>query len=235
MNIKHSFSALSKFEWALWIFSLLVVTASFLLGGEFYPLTLIASLVGVTALIFVAKGDVLGQVITIVFSLLYAVISVQFRYYGEMITYLGMTAPIAALSVVSWLQNPFEKGKNQVKVARLTLWQTVKMLILAGVVTTVFYYILAYFETANLEISTLSVTTSFLASYLTFRRSAAYALAYAANDLVLIALWVLATVENTAYLPMVICFLMFFCNDLYGFCSWRKMHKRQVAFGEESA
>lgn len=229
MSIRKSLAALTTFEWGLWMVSLGVVTLSFLLGGEFYLLTLVASLVGVTALIFVAKGDVLGQLLTILFSLLYAVISLQFRYYGEMITYLGMTAPIAGMAVVSWLRNPYQEGKNEVRVARLCLGEWVRLAIYAAAVTTLFYFILAAFDTANLAISTLSVTTSFLASYLTYRRSAAYALAYGANDLVLVLLWVLATLENPVYLPMVVCFLMFFCNDLYGFFSWRRMHLRQQA------
>jgi hypothetical protein len=60
---------------------------------------------------------------------------------------------------------------------------------LTAAVTAAFYFILAWCGTAQLPLSTLSVTTSFLAVYLTFRRSPWYALAYAANDVVLIALW----------------------------------------------
>lgn len=33
----------------------------------------------------------------IIFSLLYGVISFSFSYYGEMITYLGMTMPMAVV------------------------------------------------------------------------------------------------------------------------------------------
>ena len=75
--------------------------------------------------------------------------------------------------------------------------------------------------------STISVTTSFVAVYFTFLRSPYYALGYAANDIVLIILWTLASMENISYLPMVVCFVMFLANDLYGFYNWRKMRKRQ--------
>lgn len=40
----------------------------------------------------------------VVFSILYGVISFTFAYYGEMITYLGMTAPMAVVALVSWLK-----------------------------------------------------------------------------------------------------------------------------------
>ena len=75
--------------------------------------------------------------------------------------------------------------------------------------------------------SALSVTTSFLAVYLTFRRSPYFALAYAANDVVLILLWILASAEEIRYLSVVVCFVAFLFNDLYGFINWRKMKKKQ--------
>ena len=139
---KNPFSGLKKREWFLWGMSLLVVAVSNFLTGSVRPVLLIATLVGVTALIFVARGDVWGQVLTVLFSVLYSITSLEFRYYGEMITYLGMSAPIAALSVVTWLRNPVEKGKNEVRIHTLTGRQTVLMLVLAAVVTGIFYVIL---------------------------------------------------------------------------------------------
>lgn len=225
MSILLSFKNLSKFERALWLFSIGIITAGFLLSQSLDILTLIASLIGVTALIFVAKGDVLGQILTIVFSVLYAIISWRFHYFGEMITYLGMTAPIAGMAVVTWRKNPY--AEKEVKVSALTVKKTILLFVLAGLVTWGFYYILAYLGTTNLVISTISITTSFLASALTMLRSPNYALAYAANDVVLIVLWVLATLEDITFLPVIICFCMFFLNDIYGFVNWRRMKKGQ--------
>lgn len=217
----------TKFETALWAVSVTVVTASFVIGGNFRVLTLIASLIGVTALIFVAKGDVTGQVLTVIFSVLYSIISFQFTYYGEMITYMFMTAPIAVISVFTWIRHPEEKGKREVSIAGLDRKKTIMLCIAAVIVTVIFYFILKYFNNANLFFSTISITTSFLASALTMLRSSAYALAYGANDIILIVLWVMASIENTAYLPMVMCFVMFFVNDMYGFYSWQKRKKLQ--------
>lgn len=217
----------TKFELGLWAVSVSVVTASFIIGGNFRVLTLIASLIGVTALIFVAKGDVTGQVLTVVFSVLYSVISFEFTYYGEMITYMFMTAPIAAMSVYTWIRHPEEKGKREVSIARLSLKKIIMLCITAVIVTVIFYFILRYFNNANLLFSTISITTSFLASALMLFRSSAYALAYGANDIILIILWVMASLEDTAYLPMVMCFAMFLANDIYGFYSWQKRKKLQ--------
>jgi nicotinamide mononucleotide transporter PnuC len=138
-----------------------------------------------------------------------------------------MSMPIAIIALISWLKNPYKGNKSEVAVNNISKKETVLMTILATIVTIIFYYILKYFNTANLIPSTLSITTSFLASYLTFRRSPYYALFYAANDIVLIVLWVLASITDISYLSVVICFIVFLVNDLYGFINWKRMEKRQ--------
>lgn len=227
MKIINSFKSLSKFEWGLWIISMIVITVSFLLGSEFQLLTLVASLIGVTSLIFIAKGNVLGQTLLFIFCILYAIISFGFRYYGEMITYLGMTAPMVVLAIITWIKNPFAEDKQEVEIAKLTKTKIVVMIVLTIIVTTIMYFVLAYFHTANLFLSTISIATSFIGAYLTFCRNSLYALGYAANDLVLVGLWILASLKNTGYIPMVLCFVMFFFNDYYGFYNWNRMKKWQ--------
>ncbi len=95
--------------------------------------------------------------------------------------------------------------------------------------TTVFLHILDWFHTTNIIPGTLSVTTSFLAVYLTFRRCPAFALAYAANDIVLIVLWTPASAAATRYIPVTVCFAAFLVNDVYGYISWQRMKRRQAA------
>ncbi|MCI8326606.1 MAG: nicotinamide mononucleotide transporter [Lachnospiraceae bacterium] len=221
------FHYFTKGELMLWSISVLLLVVSFLIFDKKNILTLIASLIGVTSLIFNAKGNPFGQFLMIIFSLLYGMISFTFAYYGEMVTYLGMTAPMAVFALISWLKNPYNGNKAEVEVNHLKGKEIIFMSVLTIFVTLVFSDILAFFHTANLVPSTLSVTTSFLAVYLTFRRSAFYALAYAANDIVLIVLWGMATLSDLSYLSVVICFVMFLVNDIYGFINWSKMQKRQ--------
>ena len=221
-----SFQTLTKFELGLWITSLFVSLLSFFVSGGTDAFNLIASLIGVTALIFVAKGHVLGQLLTVVFSVFYGIISVIFHYYGEMITYLFMTAPMAIVAAITWIKNPY-KDSAEVKVSTITKKQLLTMFLLTIVVTILFYFILKALNTTNLFFSTISITTSFIASYLTYLRSPYYAIGYSANDIVLIILWILASMEDISYLPMVACFIMFLANDLYGFYNWNKMQQMQ--------
>lgn len=151
----------SKEERILWMSSVGLIIVSFAIFDRESYLTLAASLIGVTSLIFNAKGNPFGQLLMVVFSLLYGIISYTFSYYGEMIIYLGMTMPMAVFALISWLRNPY------------------------------------------------------------------FAVAYATNDLVLIVLWVLASLEDVRYISVVVCFVAFLVNDIYGFINWRKMEIRQ--------
>lgn len=165
----------------------------------------------------------------IIFGALYGIISYSFAYFGEMITYLGMTVPMAVVALVTWLKNPYKNNKAEVAVNKISKPEIVFMLCLSAVVTITFYFILKVLGTTNLIPSTISITTSFIAAYLTFRRSPYFAFVYALNDIALIVLWVLASFSNSSYISVVVCFIMFLFNDLYGFISWKRMQKRQAA------
>lgn len=221
---KHYFT---KAETALWGGSVLLITAAFVLFDRVNWLTLAASLIGATSLILSAKGNPVGQVLIIIFSVLYGIISFGFAYYGEMITYLGMTAPMSVFALISWLRNPYGGSRAEVRVNRIHRREAAVMFAVSAAVTAGFYFILKAFGTANLLPSTFSVTTSFLAVYLTARRCAFFALAYAANDLVLILLWTLAALGDPSYISVTVCFVTFFVNDIYGFVNWTKIYRRQ--------
>ena len=225
--LKNPFSQLSKKDFIVWGISLFVVGVSILLSPNVSLTTLLASLLGVTALIFLAKGDVWGQFLSMIFALLYAVTSFSFRYYGEVMTYMFMTFPSALACAISWLRHPYKGNANQVAISRLTPLQKAILPPLAILVTVVFYFLLGALGTPNLIFSTLSILTSFTASYLTFFRNPYYAVAYSFNDIVLIVLWTLASIEDPSYTPMILCFAMFLVNDIYGFVSWKIREKKQ--------
>lgn len=220
----------SIFEIVLWSLSAFFIVLSFCIFDRSNPLTLAASLIGVTSILLSAKGNPIGQLLMIVFSLLYGMISYGFSYYGEMATYLGMTMPMAVFVLIAWLRHPYDGRKSEVTVNRIKKTEVVFMFLLSVIVTVIFYFILRGFHTANLIPSTLSVTTSFIAVYLTFRRSPYFSLAYTCNDIVLLVLWTLASTENIKYTSVVVCFSAFLFNDVYAFVSWKKMEKRQNVY-----
>ena len=224
--MKKVFKIFNIFDICLWAVSVTAIVLSFTLSPQRDYFTLASAVTGVTALMFIVKGNVIGQFLVLIFAAFYGVVSYFFKYYGEMITYLGLSAPAAICAIVSWLKHPY-KDKSQVKVGTLNAKKITAICLISAAITVAFYFILKTLGTANLAISTVSVTTSVLAAGLTFLRSPLYGIAYACNDVVLIVLWVLATVKDISYLPMVLCFVLFLVYDLYGFFSWSLMKKRQ--------
>ena len=226
--MNNPIKTLTKREWSIWLGSIIIVLISNLATKDFDLLTLVAALTGVTSLIFAAKGNVWGQVLMILFSILYGIISFRFRYWGEMMTYLGMTLPMAVWSTITWIENPLENNGNEVQIQSLSKKHIVALCISGIIVTAVFYYILKSFNTPNIIFSTISIITSFIAASLTMLRSSYYAVWYAVNDVVLIILWVLASLKDPAYIPVVVNFSIFFMNDMYGFMSWKQRELEQA-------
>lgn len=130
---------------------------------------------------------------------------------------IGVTSLVFAAKSNVWAQ-----------IQKLTRRHIIGLAISGTAVTAVFYFILAALDTPNLVFSTISVITSFLAAALTMLRSSYYALGYAANDIVLIILWVLAALKDPSYLPVAVNFIIFFLNDMYGFVSWKKRELQQA-------
>lgn len=226
-KLKKFFGSFTPFEITLWLCSVVAIALSFFLSGSRQYENLVCSLIGACSVILVSKGNVAGQFLAVLFGGIYGFISYSYRYYGEMITYLGMTVPIAVVSIVTWLKNPYRGNRAEVTVNRLKKREYPLILLLSAAVTVAFYFILKAFHTANLAISTLSVFTSFLAVSFSVRRSPLYAVGYALNDVVLIVMWSLASAENSEYLCMVVCCAVFLANDLYGFYNWQKIKRRQ--------
>lgn len=227
MKIRNPFKGLTKFELALWIFSLTAITVPFFAVGNTNYATLATSLLGVTSLIFMARGDPFGMVLSIIFSIIYAIVSFFARYYGETVIYSCMQLPCAVASLISWLRHPSDESASQVKIGKFSKKHLYILIPLVAAATVAFYFILKAFNTENLIVSVISVATSLTALYLMILRLPAYALAFILNDLVLITLWTTACFSSIEYLPLAVCFSIFLINDTYTFICWLKRKKLQ--------
>ena len=79
-RVYHCFHYFTRGELALWGTSTALILAFFLAYDR--------PLIGLTSLIFNAKGNPFGQLLMVCFSALYGIISFSCGYYGEMATYL---------------------------------------------------------------------------------------------------------------------------------------------------
>ena len=218
----------TKFEIALWLFSIISIIACFMIFDSSSYFTMISSIIGVTSIILCSKGNYYGEILMVIFSILYCIISYFFRYFSEIITYAFMTLPMSVLTYYSWSKNQFKEGKNEVKlVGSISKKDTVLLIILTVIVTFSLHILLKIFNTRNLIVSTISLPTSFVAVFLSYKRNYYFAFWYALNDVVLIVLWFLASLVEVRYVSVMLCFIIFLVNDTYCFINLRKIHKNQ--------
>lgn len=153
---------MTKREWALWFVSIAIVVMSNIMAGRVDALTLTATCIGVTSLIFAAQGNVWAPILMTIFCSQYAIISYRFRYWGEMFTYLFMSLPMSVWSIVTWLKNARNSSDGTVEIRKITR-KGAGVLVLCNVAVTIaFYILLKKLNTPNLIFSTISVVTSFL-------------------------------------------------------------------------
>lgn len=229
--MKNPFKVLTKFDICLWAAAFTAIILTFFLIGSNDYMTLVSSITGITMLMFIVKGNVVGQFLTVIFSVCYGIVSYFTKYYGEMITYLGMSTPAAIYAIVTWLRHPSKDGAS-ISIAKLNVKKVSIVGVISAAVTVAFYFILRALGTTNLAISTVSVALSMIAACFTILRSPFYGLAYACNDIVRIVLWALFAVTDISCLPIIVCFSLFFVYDTYGFINWMRMKKKQTAEAE---
>ncbi len=227
--LKKILKYFSPFEWALYGGGIAVITAGFLIGTERNVLSYVSALLGISCVIFNAKGSVWGQIISIGFALTYAAFAYFNRYYGEMIIYLALMFPIHVASIFSWLKNKNSKAKHlEVKINTLSVREYVLAATGGAALTVGFYFLLRALNTDNLVVSTISLVTSLAAAYLMLRRCEYFSLCFVANDIVLLVLWSMKmATDGISVLPSIISFCLYLLNDTYSFISWKRIKRRQ--------
>ena len=226
--MKNFFKSWNLFEKLFLLISLIIIIVCYFLGADRNILSLITSILGVITVIFGAKGLVWAPIINLMYNIVYIILSYTQGFYGEVIIYIFFMTPINIAMIISWLKNKSKQDENIVEVNKVSKKEYIILFIVTLFVTVGFYYLLKALNTSALLISTISLIDSFIATYLLYRRCSNYALSYIVNDIILIGLWSFSLKNNgSAYLPMILSFVVFLVNDIYGFISWKKREKEQ--------
>jgi nicotinamide mononucleotide transporter PnuC len=231
--MKEKFKGIIKYftpiEWAMLLGGIAVVLIGFIVCEDKNYLSLASSILGITCVMFNAKGNVWGQVVAIGFALTYGILAYTKAYYGEMLIYFCLMLPIHVASIVTWLKNKNSKAKgNEVKINTLHKKEYIIASLIGCALTVGFYFLLKVLNTDNLIVSTISLISSLAAAYLMLRRCEYFAVCFVVNDIILIVLWSLKIyTEGISVLPSVLSFVVFLINDSYSFISWKRIKRRQ--------
>ena len=226
--MKNIFGKWKLYEIIFLIGSIILVTLCFVFDTDKNVLSFIISLIGVVSVLMVAKGLTIAPMISVVYAILYSIMSILQHYYGEAIIYLGFMLPINILSIVSWLKNRNKEKSEVVEVNVIKKAEYLYLFVITIFATIGFYFLLKILNTDELVISTLALVSSAVASYLMLRRCSYYAVGFIVNDIILIVLWSMVVKSSgIGYLPTVISFFVFLINDIYGFIHWKIEENKQ--------
>ena len=206
----------------------IIIIIGFILGAEKNYFSLIASIYGIFTVLCNAKGLFYAPIVGIGYCILYIIVSISQKFWGEVIIYALVEFPMCIALIVTWLRNRNKDDRSFININRIK-WKECLILFISIIPLTFgFYFLLKAFNTNELIISTISLITSLIAEYLLIRRSKFYAIGYMANDIVCIVLWSFAISSSSiALLPTLLYFCFTFINDLYGFINWLILERKQ--------
>lgn len=221
--VKKIFKDWNIFEFIFLIVGVTIETVLFIVFGNKWYGLVYTLLYFLTALLM-AKRKRACCLIGIISTGFYAMVAYYQRYYGEMIVALLFTLPLMIFTLITWSTNKDELKPKDVKPNTGQMRTELIVLALSQVVMSVgYYFLLRVFNTDNLILSVLSVAVSFVASWLTMRRSNYMFIAYVINDIVLIILWLSPLVcGDFSIIPIVFGQFLLLINDAYGFIVWTR-------------
>ena len=186
----------------------------------------ICSILIIISTLLVAKGKNLGNIVGIIATIIYSIVSYINRFYGEVIICLVLIIPFYTAGIISWAKHKNEET-NTVKIDKISKKEWLLILIVGIITFIAIYYLLKYFNTNELLVSTISVINSLFATYLQVRRSKYCFCFYILNDFTLLILWGIPVIlGNLLVLPMIFEPIVNLINDLYGFQSWNKLENK---------
>lgn len=223
-------------KWWEYIYMALIYIAMIVFGVVFNSgaLVIINAIISSTAIFFIAKGMVIGNILGIGQCVLYSVISYFNNLYGEMILCLCITMPIYIASICTWIKN-LRKKEKVVKVNRmLSVKEWTISIIVIACVTVGIYFLLRALNTANLIVSTVNVGINIMSGYLLIKRSEFNFIFYILNNIVSIVLWATVIAGGaTNNVPTLVLFIVFLILNIIGFVNWVRLKKSQAKDGEE--
>ena len=190
-------------------------------------LTTSCSIIDILAMLLIAKGKNIGQLLGILITVLYSIVSFKNGFYGEVIIYIFMMLPMYLIGIVSWIKHK-NKETNSVEINNIYKSEWIIVSIVSVIVFIGVYYLLKAFNTNELLVSTLSVLASLFGIFFQIRRSRYAFIFYIINDIILAILWGIPVINGEfSLLPIFLDPVFIFLNDMYGFYNWTRLEKKQ--------
>lgn len=224
--IKNYFKDWNTFEKTYVILSFMLIIATNILANGTI-ITTLYNICYIAGAILAAKGKVENYIFWFVGVFIYSIISFNQHYYGEIIINIVISLPLMIIGIIDWLKHK-DDVNNSIVINNLSIKEISIVLLSQFIMFFGYYYLLKFFNTEELIISSLSIVASVLAMYFEARRSELCYYSYLTNDVIILSLWLIPVIKgNTMLLSVVICPTLLFINDIYGVYNWKRLKKIQ--------
>jgi len=227
-KVINFFKRFTIFDYCLLLIGLCAtITVSIIFKGNIFAI--FTSVLGITGVFFTAKGYIIGAFLAILQCLFYSVIAFKNAFYGEVIIYLAFLIPLNIVIIFQWLKNRSKQDKMVVKINKISFKEIALIFFGSVIIFVAGYFILKAFNTANLILSTISVTVGIVGNYLNLRRDKRSFYVFITNNSVVIVMWLVYAIQSNDFsvLPLIICCCTNIVSNIYGIINWTKLYKKQ--------
>lgn len=218
------FQGWSKGEY-LWLFTApaIICATSLIMGGGW--IEFICSFTSIVGAILVAKGKISSYIWGFVGTALYLYISLDYKLYGEVITYAILFLPMQVSGYYYWIKN---KKSDSTDVIMKRMSTKVRWLVAIGTVVAIVLYalFLRLLEGSFPGLDAGTAILSILATTLMVMRFAEQWFVWVLVNTVAIALWISAVLHHeTQGFAVLAMWITFWLNSVNGMYQWNKGSK----------
>jgi nicotinamide mononucleotide transporter len=197
-------------------------------GGWKTWLSVITMLSGLWCVILVAKGRILNYYIGLVQILGYAYICYGYKLWGEVMLNLIYFLPMTFVGLYIWSKNKDIKVLDKVRTKLMNNEMRFFCFAISVIAVAMYGYWLNSVGDPVPYLDSASTVLSVIAMILLAWRYTEQWLLWIAVDVVSVWMWILVVLEKgTNDIALLVMWIAFLINAIYGFLSWTKMHKQQ--------
>lgn len=223
-HIRHYFSDWTKWE-KLWLTTSTLTILALSLYWKDTTIGVVTALTGIWAVVLAAKAKVANFYMSMINVILYAIIAFDQQFFGEVLLNILFYLPMSLIGIMMWQQHIIKQDDiKQLQVK--TLEPKKALLLLIGSITAalVFGWSLTLIGSSlpflNATTAILSVIASF---FLIYRYSEQWLLWIVVNVLT-IAMWAHAFMQSSENGVVLLMWIAYLINAVYGYFNWRKLH-----------
>lgn len=209
----------------IWLFVFTFTILGLSLYWQDSLIGIIASLTGIWCVVLVAKGRISNYYVGLINVIAYAYVAWGWKYYGEVMLNIGYYFPAQFVGLYLWNKNKI--NDKEVKVKFMTnksrvLWSVISIIGVIG-----YGYLLKYLGGDLPFVDSLSTTLSVIAMILMIWRYMEQWILWIVVDVASIVLWFVVLLKGGNDISILIMWVAYLVNAIYGLINWIKMYKEQ--------